>query len=198
MLSKCVQSWNTGRVFVICAPAGTGKTTLAKRLANTFPNVSFVPTLTTRPKRPNEVHGRDYFFVSKDDFDARLSRNELIEHIELHGNWYGTSKQELETVCLSGKHALLVIDTRGALEIRKRMPCVLIFIRPPSIQTLRQRLEGRGTEDAETIQKRIDWAKREMADEPLFDYSIENADVDLAFQVLSGIIIAESHKVHGS
>jgi guanylate kinase len=196
MLNKCVQSWATGRVFVICAPAGTGKTTLAKRLTDTFSNVSFVPTVTTRPKRPNEIHGRDYFFVSKNDFDAMLNQGELIEHIELHGYWYGTSKRELETVYLSGKHALLVIDTRGALEMRKHMPCILIFIKPPSIETLRQRLERRATEDAETIQKRIVWAEREMADESYFDYSIENADVDLAFQVLSGIIIAESHRVH--
>ena len=196
MLNRCVQSWVTGRVFVLCAPAGTGKTTLAKRLTNTFPNVSFVPTLTTRPKRPDEIHGRDYFFVSKNDFDTRLNHGELIEHIELHGHWYGIPKRELETVCLSGKHALLVIDTRGALEVRKRMPCVLIFIKPPSIETLRQRLEGRATEDAETIHKRIMWAEREMVDESYFDYSIVYTDVDLAFQVLSGIIIAESHRVH--
>jgi guanylate kinase len=196
MLSKCVQSWSTGLVFVVCAPAGTGKTTLAKRVVNTFPNVQFVPTLTTRPKRPNEVHAKDYIFVSKAKFDDCLHRGELIEHVQLHGHWYGTVKSELEAVRQSGTHALLVIDTRGALELRKHMPCILVFIRPPSLEALRQRLEWRGTEDPETIHKRMVWAEREMADEPYFDYSIENADVDLAFQVLSGIIIAESHKVH--
>lgn len=195
MWSKCVKSWPVGQLFVICAPAGAGKTTLAKRLARTLPNVCSVPTVTTRPKRPNEEPGNDYIFVTKDDFEGMLHRHELLEHIELHGYWYGTSKREVDAVRSAGKHAILVIDTRGALAIRKLLSCVLIFITPPSIETLRQRLEGRATEDSETIDKRLAWAERELADEQYFDYSVMNEDVDLAFQVLSGIIAAESHRV---
>ncbi len=195
MWSSCVKSWPVGQLFVMCAPAGTGKTTLAKRLSLALSNVRCVPTVTTRPKRAGEISGEDYIFETKENFNSLLQRGELVEHIELHGHWYGTSKRELEAARKSGKHALLVIDTRGALAIRQLFPCVLIFIKPPSLEALRQRLEGRATEDAESILKRLAWAQGELQDEKYFDYSVVNEDVDLAFQVLSGIIVAESHRV---
>lgn len=195
MWSSCVKSWPVGQLFVMCAPAGTGKTTLAKRLALALSNVGCVPTVTTRPKRAGEVPDQDYIFVTKEKFDSMLHRGELLEHIELHGYWYGTSKCEIDAVRNSGKHAILVIDTRGALALRTFFSCVLIFIKPPSLEVLRQRLEGRATEDAESISKRLAWAEQELKDETYFDYSLVNEDVDLAFQVLSGIIVAESHRV---
>jgi guanylate kinase len=190
-----LQSMPRGRLFVISAPAGAGKTTLAQRLVKTFPSIVQVPSVTTRPKRVGEVEGVDYHFVSREEFAQREASGEFLEHIELHGNLYATSKQEIEGRRTRGQHVVLVIDTRGALVLKKFLDPVLIFVKPPSFEVLKERLVRRGSEDEQTLQRRLQWAKNEMADEPQFQYSIVNDQLDAAFDVLASIVVAESHKI---
>lgn len=191
---ELVQSCKRGRVFIISAPAGAGKTTLVKKLLSAFPNVVQAPSLTTRPPRKDEVEGHDYHFVSKEEFLAREAKGELLEHVELHGQLYGTSKREIERLQASGHHVVLVLDTRGALAVRQLLPAVLIFVKPPSLDALRDRLYQRASEDEAMVEKRLVWAKKELADENHFDYSIVNDDLTTAFHLLASIVIAESHK----
>ncbi len=190
-----VRTWPRGRLFVISAPAGAGKTTLVKKLTTVFPNVVQTPSLTTRPRRAEEVEGTDYHFVSKEEFLQKELQGELLEHIELHGYLYGTSRSDIEKDRSHGNHVVLVIDTRGALALQRELHPVLIFIKPPSVDVLRQRLLERGSEDLETLEKRLTWAQQELADERHFHYSIVNDDLKKAYDVLASIIIAESHKI---
>jgi guanylate kinase len=190
-----VRTLPVGKLFVISAPAGAGKTTLANRLVSTFPNVAMAATLTTRAARAGEVPGKDYEFVSKEEFLARQEKGDLLEHIELHENFYGTSSRNVSDLRYAGKHVLLVIDTRGALAIQQLLNPVLIFIKPPSMDVLKERLEGRNSEDESTRQRRLEWAKKELLDEQYFDYSIVNDNIDNAFSVLASIVIAESHRL---
>jgi guanylate kinase len=191
---ELVQTWPRGQLFVISAPAGAGKTTLAKYLTCAFPNVVQTPSLTTRPKRADEVAGVDYHFVSTDEFLQRESQGDLLEHIELHGYLYGTSRQDIEKDRASGRHVVLVIDTRGARALKKELHPVLIFVKPPSMDVLRERLVKRGSEDVTHLERRLEWAEGEMADAHHFDYTIVNDDLHKACDVLASIIIAESHK----
>jgi guanylate kinase len=196
MLSNdLVQQWPRGQLFVVSAPAGAGKTTIVKRVTSAFPSVVQIPSLTTRPRRVHEVEGVDYHFVSKAEFAHRQSQGELLEQIELHGYLYGTSRQDIENERTQGHHVILVIDTRGALAIRDELEPVSIFIKPPSMEVLRQRLCHRGTEDEATMERRLAWAQRELADEKYFHYTIVNDELSRACEVLASIIIAESHKV---
>ncbi len=190
-----VQSWKKGMLFIISAPAGAGKTTLVKKLVSTFANVVQAPSLTTRPPRVDEVEGKDYHFVSREEFLKRAEHGELLEHIELHGHLYGTSRKEIERVRSSGCHVVLVLDTRGALALKEVMQSVLIFIKPPSLDALRERLEKRASEDVQSLEVRLSWAKKELFDEKHFHYSILNEDLKMAFDVLASIVVAESHKI---
>jgi len=193
--SRYVQPKEKGRVFVLSAPAGTGKTTLARRLVETFDALVLIPTLTTREPRAGEVSGKDYEFISTQEFKERLSRQELVEHVELHGNLYGVSALSVNNARHKGKHALLVIDTDGAAVVKKRYDSVLIFLKPPSMEVLSERLKGRATEDVEIRARRLARARKELQDENIFDYSVVNDKFDDAFYVLSSIIIAETHRV---
>jgi guanylate kinase len=183
-----------GRLFIVSAPAGTGKTTLVRRLVEAFPSIVHVPSVTTRSIREGEVHGIDYFFVTKEEFDRRAAAGEFLEHIELHGNWYATSRREIEERLAEGRQVVLILDTRGALVLKQQLSPVLIFIKPPSQKVLEQRLAGRKSEDEQSLHRRLEWAKKEMADEPQFHYSVVNDRFDDAFDVLVSIVVAESHK----
>jgi len=195
MLSNYVPPWLEGKIFVLSAPAGTGKTTVARRLVKSFEALVQVPTLTTREPRPKEIPGKDYEFVSKEEFLKRLSNQELIEHVELHGNLYGTSFTNVMSARESGKHVLLVIDTEGAKAIKSCYDSVLIFLKPPSMEVLSKRLHGRGTEDLEIREERLKRAQKELQDEIFFDYSVVNDTIENAFYLLSSIIIAETHRI---
>lgn len=194
--NELLQQWAHGQLFIISAPAGAGKTTLAKQLVATFPSVVRTPTLTTRPRRIDEVEGKDYHFLSEEEFAQKVNRGELLEHIELHGYLYGTSREEIEQERSLGHHVILVLDTRGALALKDALHPVLIFIKPPTMEALRDRLLQRGSEDQNTLQKRLEWAKKELSDERHFHYSIVNDDLKKAFDTLASIVIAESHKIH--
>jgi len=194
--SAYVPPWPEGKIFVLSAPAGTGKTTLAKRLVEQFEALVQIPTLTTRKMRPGETAGKDYLFVSKEEFLDRLKADELVEHVELHGHLYGVSSIYVDAARYDGKHILLVIDTDGAHSVKSRYSdSVLIFLKPPSMEELSRRLEDRGTEDQTVREQRLYRAQKELEDEKIFNYSVVNDTFDDALNVLSSIIIAETHRL---
>jgi guanylate kinase len=188
---------NTGKglLFVISAPAGTGKSTLVEMILKEFPEaVAESCSSTTRPPRPGEIAARHYEFITIDAFEKKISSQEFIEHAKVFGNYYGTRKDEVARLQSEGKHVLLVIDTQGAMQIKNQIPAIFIFISPPSFEELRRRLVQRRTEDEEKIQERLLWAKQEIAMAPHYDYHIINDQLDVTYQVLRSIFIAEEHK----
>jgi guanylate kinase len=194
---QLLQKGDRGLLFIISAPAGTGKTTLAKRLIETFPSLVLVPSITTRAKRASEQEGIDYVFVNEAKFEEIRNRGEFLEEVFLHGHHYATSKKEIEAFRSKGKHVLLVIDTQGALKIQKQEPSVLIFIRPPSFEVLRERLTMRGTESEADLKRRLEWSARELSVAEQFDFTITNDDLERAFDILASIVVSQTHKQKG-
>ena len=163
-----------GLLFVISGPSGTGKGTVMKHLLETgeyFYSVS----ATTRAPRPEDKEGVTYYFVTREAFEEKIASGEMLEYAEYSGNYYGTPKSAVEKALSEGKNVILEIETKGALQVREKMPeAVLIFILPPDIKTLRARLEGRGTESAEVIDLRMAQVKREVALVGSYDYAVVN------------------------
>jgi guanylate kinase len=187
-----------GLVFVISAPAGTGKTTLTGRLIQEFsPRLIVNVSYTTRKPRRGEISGEDYHFIGEEEFKAKIAAGEFLEYVKLYGDYYGTSRQWVREQQRQGKHVILVIDTQGALQLKNHFPAVFIFISPPSLESLRLRLMNRRTESSETIQQRLKWAEIELQAIPYYDYQVVNDDNDLeeAYQVLRSIVIAECHRL---
>lgn len=184
-----------GRVFVISAPAGTGKTTLVKKLLKDFPNLKMTISSTTRDKRESEVEGEDYFFIDKETFEARIKDGQFIEYVNLYDHYYGTAKDSIQKLVQKGLNVILVIDTEGALNIKKIMDATLIFIMPPSLEELAARLEKRQTEKEDVRKKRLIWAKHEIKDAKHYDYIVVNDHLKTAYEVLKSIFIAEDHRV---
>lgn len=192
---KLLGNAERGLLFVLSAPAGTGKTTLVNMLAEEFPCV--VPSLsfTTRHPRSGEKHGEHYHFISVEEFDQKVVENEFLEYVQLYGHFYGTSKKWVEEQLSIGKHVVLVIDTQGALQLMGKVPLCSIFLMPPSPDELRRRLKGRKTESESIIEERLEWANQELERCRYYDYCIINDDLNTAYQVLKSILIAEEHKV---
>ena len=194
---KLLGGLQRGHVFVISAPAGTGKTTLVRMLTDEFDCVVESVSFTTRKMRPGEIEGRDYYFVSEAEFQKMLQAGEFLEHATVFGNSYGTSKKTVEEQIRQGKHVALVIDTQGAESIRKMLKATFIFICPPNVEELKKRLHGRQSDTRESIETRLSWAEREMEAAKQYDYLIVNENLHLAYQILRSIFIAEEHKVGG-
>lgn len=184
-----------GLVFILSAPAGTGKTTLVEKLANEFPSVVASVSFTTRSPRAGEINGIHYHFVDEAEFVKRISNEEFLEHVQLYGDYYGTSRLLLEEQLAQGKHVILVIDTQGALLLKEKIEATYIFVSPPSLSVLEKRLLARKTEPQSVIQKRLAWAEHEMIAAKAYDYLIVNDELNTAYQVLRSIIIAEEHKI---
>ncbi|OMH39849.1 guanylate kinase [Desulfurobacterium indicum] len=181
-----------GLLIVISAPSGTGKTTLVNMLMKAFPKMEFSVSCTTRKPRPGEIDGKDYYFISFEEFEKKIENNELLEWAEVYGNFYGTPKDKVIEALNEGKDILLDIDTQGALQVKKNYPdAVLIFILPPSLKELERRLRNRGTEDEETIEKRLLIARRELSLATKYDYIIINDKIEEAFEKLKSIVTAE-------
>ncbi len=181
-----------GLLIVISAPSGTGKTTLTHMLLKEFPDMEFSVSYTTRKPRPGEVNGKDYFFVDKETFERMIEEGDFLEWAEVYGNLYGTSKSQVLKALNEGKDILLDIDTQGALQVKKNFPeAVLIFILPPSFKELERRLRSRGTDDEETIEKRLKIARVEVERAPLYDYIVVNDVLEKAYEKLRSIVIAE-------
>ena len=184
-----------GLIFVVSAPAGTGKTTLVHMLQKEFACVLESISYTTRNPRPLEVDGKDYHFISVAEFESKIAQGEFLEHARVFGNDYGTSKKFLAQQQNLGKHVILVIDTQGALQLKGILDAIFIFIRPPSMEVLRERLLERKSESAQDMEKRLSWAKKEMESGKSYDYQIVNDRLETAYDILRSILIAEEHKI---
>lgn len=180
-------------LLIISSPSGAGKTTLTRRLLREFPDFRFSVSHTTRKPRANEVDGRDYHFVNEDTFRQIVRDNGFAEWAEVHGNLYGTSVDEIRRARDEGKIGVLFdVDYQGARQIKEKLPdAVGVFILPPSMDELRRRLEGRGSDDAASRQRRFEKAREEIGHYPFFDYMIVNDDLERALAELRGIVLAE-------
>jgi guanylate kinase len=178
-----------GRLFVIAAPSGTGKTSLVRRLMAQVPTLGFSVSHTTRTPRPNEQDGRDYHFVSAEQFRAMIAAGEFLEHASVFDNLYGTSQAAVESALANGRDLLLEIDWQGARQVRERLPeAIDIFILPPSRAALEERLRGRGTDSAEVIARRLADSVTELSHWAEFRYVVVNDRFDAALADLERIV----------
>lgn len=181
-----------GVLFVFSGPSGVGKGTLKAKLFEEFADrIAYSVSATTRGPREGEVDGKDYFFISRQEFERRVKNNEFLEHAQFAGNCYGTPRAYVEKLLDSGMNVVLEIDVQGALQVMKSMPeCVSVFILPPSFEELEHRLRGRGTETEEKVRERLETAKRELPYAPQYDYQIVNGgDIEAAYQSLRDVFL---------
>lgn len=184
-----------GLIFIISAPAGTGKTTLVKRLTQEFPHIKSSISYTTRKPRSGEVDGVDYNFIDVDEFESKIKAGELLEYVQLYGFYYGTSRKWVEEQLKKGNHVILVIDTQGGLNLKGKIPAVFIFIEPPSLDELKKRLLLRRTEPTSVVEERLECAAREIQQGKQYNYRIINDQIDTAYQILRSILVAEEHRI---
>ncbi|HKQ26932.1 MAG TPA: guanylate kinase [Burkholderiales bacterium] len=178
-----------GNVFIVCAPSGAGKTSLVRELLARDPNAHLSVSYTTRSPRPGEQDGRDYHFVTRPVFQAMLDRAEFLESAEVHGNWYGTSQAWIVAHRSQGHDIVLEIDWQGAQQVRRLIPDAIgIFILPPSLDVLRQRMMGRRQDTTAVIERRLRAARGEIAHLEEFDYVIINNNFDDAVEDLTSIV----------
>jgi guanylate kinase len=181
-----------GNIFIVTAPSGAGKTTLVLALLAADANVQMSVSYTTRAPRTGEVHGQDYFFVERAEFEAMLQRGEFLESAEVYGNYYGTSQHWIEAALNSGKDILLEIDWQGAQQVRRIFPQAIgVFILPPSVEVLEERLRRRGKDSEEQISRRMQAAQAEIRHVDEFNYVIVNEHIDEAVRDLVGLVRAE-------
>jgi guanylate kinase len=184
-----------GILYVISAPSGAGKSTLCRELLDIFPELRHSVSFTTRNPRPGEVDGRDYFFISREEFQRMVAEGGFAEWAEVHGNLYGTAIKTLLLCRETGIDLLLDIDCQGAAQLKnKQVAGVNIFILPPSFKELRCRLEGRNADTPETIETRIANAAAEIREAGWYDYIIVNDTFSRAVEELKAIIVAERHR----
>lgn len=188
-----------GKIFVISAPSGCGKTTLCRKLLNDKLKLARSISATTRSARRGEKEGVDYFFVSPVEFIAMIDKKDFLEYEENFGYLYGTPKKLVEELLNSGKSVLLSIDVKGAMNVRKLYPkeSVLIFILPPSIEALKKRLEERSSDAAHSILNRLKISRKEIAYKNRYDYTVVNDRLDTAYKKLKNIIISEGERYAG-
>lgn len=179
-----------GMALVISAPSGAGKTTLVKRLVAEYPRFSYSVSSTTRAPREGETHGKDYFFLTKEDFLAKVEQGYFAEWAEVHGNFYGTPLVEVCRNLREGRDVLFDIDVQGAMQLKPWLKAFYLFVLPPDMATLRARLEGRGKDDAEVIDLRMRNALDEIRHAPLFDCQLVNDDLAEAWSQLKSLYLA--------
>ena len=181
-----------GRIFVISAPSGAGKSTLCRLVRRRLRDLAYSVSLTSRAPRPGEIDGKDYHFVSREDFQARIESGDMAEYAEIFGNYYGTSRKVLDQSLDQGRDILLDIDVKGAAQLRRFFPDGLfIFLLPPSREELERRLRSRGTEDEETIQRRLARADEEISRADQYDFQVINDDLEQAVKEVIAIISPE-------
>lgn len=193
---QVVGNLSKGLLFVLSAPAGTGKTTLVQELVAKTHSIIESISYTTRLKRKGESEGVHYHFIDEPSFQAKVAAGDFLEYVELYGNFYGTSRSWVEDKLSSGKHVILVIDTQGALKLMaQQCDAVYIFLAPPSLAALRQRLERRATETPKIIDERLHWSSLEFQAAWRYDYIVVNDDKAVAVDALFSIIAAEEHRL---
>jgi guanylate kinase len=180
-------------LLIVSSPSGAGKTTLTRRLLQEFSEFRFSVSHTTRQPRANEVDGQDYHFIDEKSFRQLIDENGFAEWAEVHGNLYGTSITEIDLARAAGKSGVLFdVDYQGARQIKEKFPHAIgVFILPPSMEELRRRLDGRGSDDADSRRLRFDRAREEIGHYPFFDYMIVNDELQRALTELRGIVLAE-------
>lgn len=181
-----------GLLFVVSAPSGTGKTTVAEQLVKSVPTLELSRSYTSRAPRANERDGVDYHFISRDVFEARIRHDEFLEHADVFGNFYGTGRADTDARLANGRDLMLVIDVQGARQVRQRMPgTVGIFVLPPSFQVLEHRLRNRSQDAEPAIQRRLATARSEVSAVAEYDYVVINDELDRCVAELRGIVLAE-------
>ncbi|WP_432737791.1 guanylate kinase [Maridesulfovibrio sp. FT414] len=184
-----------GQVLVLCAPSGTGKSTLVKKLRAEFPQIGFSISCTTRQPRVGEENGKDYYFLNEDEFNEKLENGEFVEWAEVHGNFYGTPKEPVEKMLFKGMDVLFDIDFQGCMQLMESMPDgVFVFLMPPSYAELRKRLKSRNTDSESVVNLRLRNAMKEMASAPKFEYWIVNDDLKRAYSELKSIYLAGKNR----
>ncbi len=184
-----------GLLVVLSGPSGSGKGTLLKRVREEYENIRFSISATTRSPREGEVDGKNYFFVTAEQFKSMIDNDKLVEWVEYCGNYYGTPRQYVEESTSQGFDILLEIEVEGALNIIKKYPdCVSVFILPPSFEELRRRIEGRGTEKPDVIDRRLERAKNELKFVNHYDYVVINDNLEEAASEIINILSAEKLK----
>lgn len=184
-----------GNLFIISGPSGAGKGTLVKELLSRVPDVWFSVSATTREMRPGEVDGKNYFFLSRDQFQDLIDNDGLLEYSQHFSNYYGTPLAPVLEHIKEGKQVILEIDVKGALQVKEKAPYAkLIFIEPPSLEELKRRLIGRGTETPEQIEERINRVNEELSLRTRYNHCIVNDDLDIACNELTEFIDKYAHQ----
>lgn len=178
------------KLLVLSSPSGGGKTTLANHLMKTFSNLKFSVSCTTRDKRPNEIEGIHYYFISKENFEEKVKNNEFAEYEEIFNNYYGTLKSEIQNHIDNDNCVLFDVDVKGAISLQNsyKDSAYLIFITPPSINELKNRLISRGTESEEQIEKRMQRTEQELQYQKNFDYVLINDKLDVAIEEIEKVV----------
>jgi guanylate kinase len=182
-----------GNIFIISAPSGSGKTTLVEKLVHEVPGLAFSVSHTTRPRKEDEQEGVDYHFVSRSSFERMIREGQFVEHAQLYGEYYGTSRAEIEMIQQAGKDVVLDIDTEGAHLVTAKLPgACTVFVFPPSFAELEKRLRIRQRDSAADIEKRLKWAVEvEIHRYSQYDYVIVNDELEQAFETLKNIVLAQ-------
>jgi guanylate kinase len=185
-----------GLMFVLSSPSGAGKTTLSRMLVAETPALQMSVSATTRPMRPGEIEGKDYYFVNQDRFDAMIAKGELLEWANVFDNRYGTPRAPVEAALSAGQDVLFDIDWQGTQQLRSRSPndVVSVFILPPSVQALEQRLHTRAQDSDDVIRDRMKKAGDEMSHFDAYDYIVVNDNIGIAFEAVKSILRAEQLK----
>ena len=179
-----------GKLIIVSGPSGAGKDTIVNEYVKLHPEDEISVSMTSRPMRDGDVEGVSYYFKTKEEFEKAIIDGDLLEYALYNGNYYGTPKSEVEKRIENGINVILVIEVVGAMNVKNMMKddCTLIFIMPPSMEELRNRLINRGTDSKESIESRLDIAKKEIEESKKYDYKIVNDDIERAVKELENII----------
>jgi guanylate kinase len=185
----------THRVFVVSGPSGVGKSTLIREVMRRDSELRLSISSTTRTPREGEEHGRDYFYVERGEFERMIEAGAFLEWAQVYENYYGSSRSHVESILASGQHALMDVDTQGAMNIKKLCSgAVLIFIMPPSLKALEERLRDRHSETEESFQRRMAWAQHEISFKDRYDYVVANDNIDHAVEEFQRVLESEKRK----